>query len=88
MFFYSCLGSTTFEEARVEADVADVVSLQQPAEEALQAQPVAAVRDRPELTLVRVPVVRGRVDTLALVTWTQIEHCYIVDYYFFSFVKA
>lgn len=63
-----CLGRAAVEEARVEADLADVVAVQQPAQEALQAQPVPAVRDRAELALVRVPVVRGRVDALALVT--------------------
>lgn len=58
------------EEARVEADVADVVARQQPAQEALEAEPVATVRHCAELALVRVPVVRRRVDALALVSWS------------------
>lgn len=65
------LRRTALQEARVEADVADVVAVQQPAQEALEPQPVAAVRDRPELTLIGVPVVGGGVDALALITWNK-----------------
>lgn len=37
-------GPAALDEARVQADVSDVVSVEQPGEEALQAQAVAAVR--------------------------------------------
>lgn len=44
-------GSAALDEARVEADVSDVVSVEQPGEEALQAQAVAAVGARAVLPL-------------------------------------
>lgn len=46
-------GPAALDEARVQADVPDVVSVQQPGEEALQAQTVAAVGTRAVLPLQR-----------------------------------
>lgn len=43
--------SAALDEARVQADVSDVVSVEQPREEALQAQAVAAVGARAVLPL-------------------------------------
>ena len=51
----------------VEADLPDVVAVEEPAEEALQAEAVAAVLARAELALVGVEVVRAGVKALALV---------------------
>lgn len=49
---YACgSGAAALDEARVQADVSDVMSVQQPGEEALQAQSVAAVRTRAILPL-------------------------------------
>lgn len=47
--------SAALDEARVEADVSDVVSVEQPGEEALQAQSVAAVGARAVLPLEHTP---------------------------------
>lgn len=47
----ACSGSAALDEARIEADVSDVVSVEQPGEEALQAQAVAAVGARSVLPL-------------------------------------
>ena len=44
-------GPTASREARVEADLADVVPVQQPAQQPLQTQAVAAVRRRAVHTL-------------------------------------
>ena len=55
------------DEPRVEADFADVVSVEEPAEEPLQTQSVAAVPAGAELALVRVPVVGLGVQPLLLV---------------------
>lgn len=46
-------GSAALDEARVQAHVSDVVSVQQPGEETLQAEAVTSVRTRPELPLKR-----------------------------------
>lgn len=99
-----CSGSAALDESWVQADVSDVMSVQQPGEETLQAQTVTAVRTRAVLPLkhtktnpvdtqnqltsgfiflgrrcssvflylVSVPVVRGRVDSLPLVSLQQL----------------
>lgn len=41
-----CLGSAALDESWVQADVSDVMSVQQPGEETLQTQTVTAVRTR------------------------------------------
>lgn len=44
-------GSAALDESRVQADVSDVVSVQQPGEETLQTQTITAVRTRAILPL-------------------------------------
>jgi len=58
----------TVDVARVQAYVTHVVLVQQPGQEALDAQSVAAVRACAVLALVGEPVVRLGIDALALVT--------------------
>ena len=53
--------------ARIKTHVTNVIITQQPHEEALETETVATVRERAVLALVREPVVRRRVETLALV---------------------
>lgn len=48
-----CSGSAALDESRVQADVSDVVSVQQPGEETLQTQTITAVRTRAILPLKR-----------------------------------
>lgn len=64
-FASSRLGAA--QEPRVEADVPDVVPVEQPAQEPLDPEAVASVLASPELPLVRVPVVVGSFQPLALV---------------------
>ena len=67
-----CSGSAALDESWVQADVSDVMSVQQPGEETLQTQTVTTVRTCAILPLVSVPVVRSRVDPLPLVSLQQL----------------
>ena len=69
MFF---LWFATSGEPWVEADFPDVVSVEEPAKEPLEAEAVAAVGAGAELPLVGVPVVGLRVQTLLLVGGDQL----------------
>lgn len=46
-----CSGSAALDESGVQADVSDVMSVQQPSEETLQTQAITAVRTRAVLPL-------------------------------------
>lgn len=54
-----CSGSAALDESWVQADVSDVMSVQQPGEETLQTQTVTTVRACAVFPLVSIPVVRG-----------------------------
>ena len=55
-----CLGRATTGPARVQGALADSVSVEEPREESLEAEAVAAVRRRTVLALVGVPVAKRR----------------------------
>lgn len=55
------------DESWVETNLSDVVTVKQPAEEALQTETVAAMRLATVHALISVPVVRSWVDAFALV---------------------
>lgn len=64
--FYSW--STSSRETGVQADISDMVPVQQPRQETLQSQSITSVRAGTILSLVSVPIVRCGVDFFSFVT--------------------
>lgn len=62
----TCLRSASGDVTRIERSIANVVSVEEVRDETLQAETVAPVGSSAKESLVRVPVVLGRVNVLAL----------------------
>ena len=60
------LRTASLDEARIEAHVANVISVEHVGEEAVESETVATMRKRAVLSLIQVPVVGRRIDAVLL----------------------